>query len=1174
MRMDPTHELQRILAANDPNVQNALTFFKVNLTTLQQQFSTLIPAPPLAWSPELYQSSLGHSQLMIQDGQQSHQLPGEPGLQTRISNAGYPMQSFVGENIFAFANSVFEAHAAFAIDWGNTSNGIQSPPGHRDNIMDPNFREIGPTFVQDNVAKSPVGPFAVTEDFGNRFNFGNPWLLGVVYSDANSNAFYDPGEGLGGVTVDAVQVGGLFTASTTSLATGGYEMQLPAGIYTVTYSGGGLAAPIVQTVTIATDNVEVDIAPNLPPPTVQFGAASGQGSEAKTSVKLAVSLSNAFNQPITVSYAVTGGTATGGGVDYFLPSGTLTVLPGQTAQNISLQVINNTLNEPDETVQITLSNPTNGAALGTNTVFTYTIVNDDPLPTVRFQAATASGSEGTTPAILPVVLSAPSGQVVTVNYAVTGGTAKNGVNYNLSSGALTFQPGQTVQNLALPTLDDGINAPAQTVQITLSGPSNATLGSIPAETYSILNLDPLPSVAFNVTTSSGDESIATPSLLVSLSGPSGRTVTVNYAVVGGTATRNTDYQLPAGTLTFAPGVTSLPIPLFTVSDDSLFESNETIRVALSAPVNATLGNKVVETYTIQDNDTAPTVSFSASNPVTGPKATTLVKLTVTLSAAAGVPVSVDYDVTGGTAVNGGVDFSLPNGTLTFQPGQVSKTIPVTVVNTTRHEPDQTIDVALSNPVNATLGTIAQDTYTIIENSATPLSPPDSRPSVSFNVTTASGDETVTAPSVLVSLSAASTKTVTVNYAVAGGTAVKGVDYKLPAGTLTFAPGVTSLPIPLTVLDDGLFESSETIRLALSAPVNGVLGNKAVETYTILENDPAPTVSFAVASASGSEATTQVSLTVALSGKAGAPVTVDYGVTGGSATNGGVDYKLPNGTLTFQPGQASKTIVLTVNNDTLNEQNESLTVSLFNPVNATLGANPSETYTLVDNDPLPTVGFQLATSSVGRSASTAAVAIGLSAPSGQTVTVSYALDPTSTATAGTNFTLPNSQTVTFLPGQTVQEILITLLDDGLSDANRTIIFDLLSATNALPASGHAVHTLTLTDTVPLPRVNFNVLASSGDRTITTVTIEVDLTAASDQPVTVGYKVVGGTAQGNGVDFTLPPGTVTFQPGQTSQTITLQVVNDTGTDPTETVIIGLSSPLGAILGPGSVFTYSIL
>src|SRR5207344_1970616 len=170
-----------------------------------------------------------------------------------------------------------------------------------------------------------------------------------------------------------------------------------------------------------------------------------------------VSLSAASGLPITVDYAVTGGTATGGGVDYTLASGTLTFTPGQTSKNIAITVVDDALDEADETIQVTLSNPSN-STLGTNTVHTYTITDDDATPTVAFDATTSSGAESVTPVNIPVSLSATSGQTITVDYAVTGGTATGGgVDYTLASGTLTFTAGQTSKNIAITVVDDALN---------------------------------------------------------------------------------------------------------------------------------------------------------------------------------------------------------------------------------------------------------------------------------------------------------------------------------------------------------------------------------------------------------------------------------------------------------------------------------------------------------------------------------------------------------------------------------------------------------------------------------------------------------------------------------------------------------------------------------------------
>jgi predicted phage tail protein len=244
-----------LLNSGDADVNGALAFFNVDRTLLAQQWASLTPAPPLAWNDALATAAFNHSQLMLAAQQQSHQLPGEPSLGARLTNAGYTSWSSAGENIFAYAQSPFEAHAAFAIDWGGGPGGIQSPPGHRQNIMSTGFREVGIGMV-DAPGPAAVGPLLVTQDFGNRFGFGNPFLLGAVYNDANNNGFYNQGEGLGSVNLAITGTGGTFNVASTPA--GGYQLQVPAGTYQVTASGGGLSSPVVQNVTIGTQNVRLN----------------------------------------------------------------------------------------------------------------------------------------------------------------------------------------------------------------------------------------------------------------------------------------------------------------------------------------------------------------------------------------------------------------------------------------------------------------------------------------------------------------------------------------------------------------------------------------------------------------------------------------------------------------------------------------------------------------------------------------------------------------------------------------------------------------------------------------------------------------------------------------------------------------------------------------------------
>jgi Ca2+-binding RTX toxin-like protein len=260
-RADPGGEVDRLILdrenriAADSDVTSALTFFDVDIDLLVAQLAEFEAVAPLAWNDNLGQSADTHSELMISFDEQSHNLPGEPGLLDRTADAGYENAQRIGENVFAFSQSTEYGHAGFIIDWGFGPGGIQDPAGHRNSLLSANFTEIGISILEENDVETSVGPFVVTQHLGTRFDY-NAQLLGVVIDDTDNDDFYDIGEGLGGVTVTAVGDAGTFT--TTTWDAGGYQIELAAGTYEVTFSGGALDGTITQTVQIGTDNVKLD----------------------------------------------------------------------------------------------------------------------------------------------------------------------------------------------------------------------------------------------------------------------------------------------------------------------------------------------------------------------------------------------------------------------------------------------------------------------------------------------------------------------------------------------------------------------------------------------------------------------------------------------------------------------------------------------------------------------------------------------------------------------------------------------------------------------------------------------------------------------------------------------------------------------------------------------------
>jgi len=188
----------------------------------------------------------------------------------------------------------------------------------------------------------------------------------------------------------------------------------------------------------------------------------------------------------------------------------------------------------------------------------------------------------------------------------------------------------------------------------------------------------------------------------------------------------------------------------------------------------------------------------------------------------------------------------------------------------------------------------------------------------------------------VSLSAASTQTVSVNYSTSDGTAkVSDNDYVAASGTLVFLPGETHKVIPVSVIGDTRFEPNETFTVSLSAPSNAQIATNSA-LGTILNDDAQPTISISGTSrAEGNSGQTPFVFTVSLSSASAQTVSVNYTTEDGFATVADQDYVATSGTLIFAPGETSKTITVNVIGDKKSEPDETFSVRLSNPSNAAI-----------------------------------------------------------------------------------------------------------------------------------------------------------------------------------------------------------------------------------------------
>ena len=798
-----------------------------------------------------------------------------------------------------------------------------------------------------------------------------------------------------------------------------------------------------------------------------------------------ITLSEASEQDITVSYATSDGTATAG-ADYTAISATqLTIAAGATTATFNVGVLADSLDEANETVTLTLSSA--GNATISDAIGILTITDDDATPSVDFNATSSNGAESASSKALTVDLSAASGRDVTVNYAITGTATGSGTDFTLANGTLTISAGDTSGTITIASIiNDTLDEANETVIVTLSSPGNATLGSDKTHTYTINDNDATPSLSINDV--SGNETAGNRQFTVTLSAASGLAVTVNYATSDGTATAGADYTAISATqLTIAAGATTATFNVGVLAD-SLDEANETVTLTLSSASSSASISDATGTLTITDDDATPSLSIAdvSGNETAGNR-----QFTVTLSAAAGRDVTVNYATSDGTAT-AGADYTATSGTLTIAAGATTATFNVGVLADSLDEANETVTLTLSSATNASISD-ATATLTITDDDATP----------SLSIADVSGNETAGNRQFTVTLSAASGLAVTVNYATSDGTATAGADYTAISATqLTIAAGATTATFNVGVLADSLDEANETVTLTLSGVSSTATISDATATLTITDDDATPSLS--INDVSGNETAGNRQFTVTLSAASGLAVTVNYATSDGTAT-AGADYTAISATqLTIAAGATTATFNVGVLADSLDEANETVTLTLSSASSSASISDATGTLTITDDDATPSLS--IADVSGNETAGNRQFTVTLSAAAGRDVTVNYATSD-GTATAGADYTAI-SGSLTIAAGATTATFNVGVLADSLDEANETVTLT-LSGVSSTATISDATATLTITDDDNPPSLSINdVTAANEDATNREFTVT--LSAASSLEVTVNYATSDGTA----------------------------------------------------------------
>ncbi|MEC4984265.1 MAG: Calx-beta domain-containing protein [Oscillatoria sp. PMC 1068.18] len=636
---------------------------------------------------------------------------------------------------------------------------------------------------------------------------------------------------------------------------------------------------------------------------------------------------------------------------------------------------------------------------------------------------------------------------------------------------------------------------------------------------------------------------------VNLSQSTTEKVTVEYATVNNTAIAGTDYTSTSGTLVFAPGEISQKIAVEV--DAAAFTGNKSFSLNLSNSDNALIGNYQTQVR-ISDR---PLISIADIIVTEGNSGATTANFPVILNTASQETVTVAYTTADDTATTQDNDYLPTQGILTFNPGETSKVIPVEVTGDTVRESDETFQVKLNNPSNADLSQ---------ESAVATISDDDSIPRLAVSdATIIEGDSNNSTAEFTLSLSLSSTQPVRVEYATGDDTATANNDYLPVRDTLIFAPGETRKTVAVEIVNDNQQETSETFNLNILSFTNSLLTNRQ-GIATINDDDERgslPRISLNDVSVSeGNDGTNTARFTVNLDTVGEETVTVEYRTVDETAI-APEDYTAIAGILTFNPGETTQTIDVDTVADNIPEADETFSVNLSNANNAIVGDRQGKA-TIINDEPLipPSLSInEIRVVEGDDGTTTATFTVMLSEPTFENVVVEYSTTD-STATRNENDYTPVLGSLRFAAGETTKTINIEVMGDTAVEADETFFVNLNNPINAVVAASQGKATIVNDDALALS-IN-DVTISPADSDVATATFTVNLSEISTEEVRVDYATADGTATSNH-DYTPIAGIITFNPGEISKTITVEVSGDNLVDAESTFLVNLSNSVNANL-----------
>ena len=567
----------------------------------------------------------------------------------------------------------------------------------------------------------------------------------------------------------------------------------------------------------------------------------------------------------------------------------------------------------------------------------------------------------------------------------------------------------------------------------------------------------------------------------------------------------------------------------------------------------------VATVEVLDNDVA---GFSVADASADEDDGSL-QFTVTLPGST-LETSVDWatkeDASGDDPATEGQDYEAASGTLTFAPGDTSKTFTVTLNDDDVKEKDETFTIQLSNPVNAALtdataiGTIDND---------------DLSQAVFITLDAETADGVEEGEDVVFSLERHNWLDGAASQDVARGRLVVGllivlegdfVREPVPA-TAVFEAGVWSATVTVPTIDDALFEPAGSVSLKLESQGFGLLSNADPVEADVYDND----MPVSIADAQADEGDGEITFTISLQGPAVTPVTVEVVTVDGAATSHGVvtatdfgkDFTAKSETLTFAVGEQTKQFAVTLEDDRWDEAAESFTVELRNPSYARL-QDASATGAILDNDPQLEATLvapekkRIDEDTIYPVRFVVELDDSQSLASERSAYLTWTVTP-DTATHGEDY-VEDGGSIVIPPGSLTGAFEIQLVDDDLFEQRNELFTVTLTRERWVVVDpDNSSRNIKIKDDEVLSAAVVAAAANVVEGSNATFHIWVSGSQPTED-VVVQYKT-GGTAT-SGDDYTAPSGTVTIPVGQRSVPIDIGTTADGVHDPNETLVVTLT------------------